>query len=105
VEEIAPMLFLAFWTMISMGLTSNFINKGMITLIPKFEHNYKLGNWRPITFFGSIYKIFVKTLARRIHVHLPFVIRPNQTDFVMGRSILDNNFLTQESFKWAEESE
>jgi hypothetical protein len=31
VEEIAPMFFLAFRAMPSLGLTSNIINKGMIT--------------------------------------------------------------------------
>jgi hypothetical protein len=51
--------------------------------------------------FGSIYKIFAKILTQRIQVHLPFVIKPNQTGFVMGRNILDNNFLAQESFEWA----
>jgi len=44
VEEIAPMLFLAFRTMPSLGLTSNIINKGMITLIPKSGDHSKLGN-------------------------------------------------------------
>jgi len=98
-EEITPTFLLAFRAMLSLGLTSDFINKGMITLIPKFGDHFKLGNWRPITFVGSIYKILVKILVRRIQIHLPFVIRPNQIGFVMGKNILDNNFLTQESLK------
>jgi hypothetical protein len=53
---------------------------------------------------GSIYKILAKTLARRIQEFLPLVIRPNQTDFVEGRNILDNNFLAQEALVWAPES-
>ncbi len=32
------------------------------------------------------------------------MIRPNQTGFVAGRSILDNVFLVRESMEWAEES-
>ncbi len=36
VEEIAFILLLAFQAMLSMGLTSNIINKGTITLIPKY---------------------------------------------------------------------
>ncbi len=31
--------------------------------------------------------------------------RPNQTGFVMGKNILDNNFLAQESFEWAIKNE
>jgi mannosylglycoprotein endo-beta-mannosidase len=104
VEETAPTFLLAFRAMLSLGMTSDFINKRMITLIPKSEDHSKLGNWRPITLLGSIYKVLAKILAIRIQIHLPFVIRPNQTGFVMGRSIVDNNFLAQESLEWAVKS-
>jgi hypothetical protein len=60
------MLLLAFKAMLTRGLTSEYINKGMITLIPKSGDHSKLGNWCPITLLGSIYKILAKTLARRI---------------------------------------
>jgi len=103
-EVIAPTFLLAFRAILSLGLTSNFINKEMITLILKFKDHSKLGNWRRITLLGSIYKILAKILAPRIQVHLPLMIRPNQMGFVMGRNILDNNFLAQESLKWVVES-
>jgi ABC-type phosphate/phosphonate transport system permease subunit len=32
------------------------------------------------------------------------VIRPNQTDFIEGRSILDNNFMAQKALVWATKS-
>jgi hypothetical protein len=48
VEEIAPTLFVTFRTMLSLGLTSNFINKKMITPILKSGDHSKLGNWKPI---------------------------------------------------------
>jgi len=40
----------------------------------------------------------------RLQVFLPSVIRPGQTGFVEGRSILDNTFLAQKAQDWAEES-
>ncbi len=104
VNEVALTLLLAFKAMLTWGLTSEYINKGMITLILKSRDHSKLGNWRPITLLGSIYKILAKTLARRIQEFLLLVIRPNQTDFVEGRSILDNNFLAQGVLVWAPES-
>jgi hypothetical protein len=97
VNEVAPTLLLAFKAMLARGLTSKYINKGMITLIPKSGNHSKFGNWRPITLLGSIYKILAKTLTKRIQEFLPLVIRPNQTGFIEGRSILDNNFLAQEA--------
>jgi hypothetical protein len=104
VNEVASTLLLAFKAMLAQELTSEYINKGMITLIPKSGDHSKLGNWRPITFLGSIYKILAKTLLRRIQEFLLFVIRPNQTGFVEGRNILDNNFLAEKALVWAPES-
>ncbi len=103
-NEVAPTLLLAFKAMLARGLTSEYIKKGMITLIPKLGDHSKLGNWCPITLLGSIYKILAKTLARRIQEFLPLVIRPNQTNFVEGINILDNNFMAQEALVWAPES-
>jgi len=51
-----------------------------------------------------LYKILAKTLARRLQVFLLNIIRPGQTGFVKGRSILDNTFLAQEAQDWAKES-
>jgi hypothetical protein len=70
--------------MLRTGATSAFINKGIITLIPKSGDRPKLNNWRPITLLGSIYKILAKTLASRLRTELPETIRPNQTGFVEG---------------------
>jgi len=75
-DEISPTLLQAFSTMLRNGETSETINKGLITLIPKSGDHAKLGNWCPITLFGSLYKILVKTLARRLQTFLPNVIRP-----------------------------
>jgi mannosylglycoprotein endo-beta-mannosidase len=104
-KEIVPTLLQAFRTMLSTGVTSELINKGLITLIPKFGDHVRLGNWRPITLLGSHYKILAKMLARRFQVFLLSIVRPSQTEFVEGRSILDNTFLEQEALDWAEESD
>jgi hypothetical protein len=104
INEISPTLLQAFSAMLRNGETSKLINKGLITLIPKSGDHAKLGNWRPITLLGSMYKILAKTLARRLQVFFPSVIRPGQTSFVEGRNILDNTFLAQEAQDWAEES-
>jgi hypothetical protein len=84
VKEVAPTLLAAFRAMLEQGRTSAHINRGMITLISKSGDHYRLGNWRPITLLGSIYKILAKTLACKLQVILPLIIRPNQTGFVEG---------------------
>ncbi len=103
-KEVASDLHQAFTAMLDEGETSVFINKGLITLIPKNGDHARLNNWRPITLLESIYKILAKLLAGRLQAILPSIICPNQTGFVEGRSILDNVFIAQESLSWAEES-
>jgi hypothetical protein len=103
-NEIAPDLHQAFSALLKEGETSAFINKGIITLIPKSGDHARLNNWRLITLLGSIYKILAKLLAGRLQAVLPNIIRQNQTGFVEGRSISDNVFIAQESLGWAEES-
>jgi hypothetical protein len=92
-EEISSTLLQVFLAMIRRGETSEWTNKGLITLIPKSRDHAKIGNSRPITLLGSLYKILAKTLARRLQDLLPNLIRLNQTGFVEGRNILDNTFL------------
>jgi hypothetical protein len=41
IEEIALTIFLAFRAMLSLGLTSDFISKGMITLISKSGNQFR----------------------------------------------------------------
>jgi len=104
-EEMAPILLQAFTAMLGTGRALAAINKGVITLIPKSGDRAKLSNWRPITMLGSTYKVLAKVLAGRIKAALTHIIRPNQTGFVEGRSIIDNTFMAEEALEWAEESE
>jgi hypothetical protein len=66
INEISPTLLQAFSVMLRSRETSELINKGLITLIPKSGDHAKLENWHPITLLGSLYKILAKTLARRL---------------------------------------
>ncbi len=80
-SEVAPTLLKAYTAMLASKEASNYINKGLITLIPKMGNRSKLRNWRPIILLGSVYKILAKTLAGRLQAFLLGVIRPNQTSF------------------------
>jgi len=92
-NEVSPTLLQAFSTMLKNGETSEVINKRLIILIPKTKDQARIGNWRPITLLGNLYKILAKTLAKRLQTFLPSIIKPSQTGFVEGRCILDNTFL------------
>jgi len=76
-KEIAPDLLQTFMAMLSKGETSAYINKGVITLIPKSEDHARLNNWRPITLLGSVHKILAKVFAGRLQAVLSNIIRSN----------------------------
>jgi hypothetical protein len=48
-NKVAPTLLKAYTAMLASGEASTFINRGLITLIPKTEDRSKLRNWRPFT--------------------------------------------------------
>lgn len=80
------------------------IKKGKIVFIPKPGHLNQVTNYRPITLLNSAYKVQAKLIATRLKPMLPSLIRPSQTGFVPGRSILDNIFAAEEAMEWAVES-
>ncbi len=76
-EEIGGDLLEAFKAMQNLGQLSNFLNKSLIILIPKFGDCPQIGNWCPISLLGSVYKILAKLLSIHIQIHLPNNIQPN----------------------------
>ncbi len=61
-DEIASTLLKAFTTMLRDGATSTYINKGLITLIPKTRDGARFNNWRPIAFLGASIKYWRRHL-------------------------------------------
>ena len=66
----------------------------------KYDQLY-LKNWRPISLLNVDYhKIGAKALANRLQNALHYVISPDQTYNVRGRSILDNLYLIRDSYEY-----
>ena len=86
------------------GFLHEGVTRGLISLIPKEGDLKDLNYWRPITLLNNSYKIFAKTLQRRLQPILRDVISPEQTAFLPLRFILDNIVLTQEALHWARTS-
>ena len=97
-----------FYKMILKGIEEGALHegmtKGLISLILKEGDAKNLNYWRPITLLTTSYKIFAKTLQRRLQPILSDVISPEQTAFPPFRFILDNIVLTQETLHWAKAS-
>ena len=54
------------------------------------NHKDDLTYYRPISLLNTDYKIIAKTLANRLKAAIPFIIHPDQSFGIKGRSIQDN---------------
>ena len=55
-----------------------------------------LGDFRPISLLGGLYKLLAKVLANRLKKVIGKVVSPDQNAFVMERQILDVSLIANE---------
>ncbi|GJV38022.1 hypothetical protein Tco_1410499 [Tanacetum coccineum] len=72
------------------------LNHTIIALIPKVQSPLRVNDYRPISCCNVLFKCISKIIANRIKHSLKYLVSPNQSAFVQGRSISDNILLTQE---------
>ena len=73
-----------------------YLNKTLITLIPKNRNPESLNNYCPISLCNTIYKMVTKIIVARIRPLPPDLISPLQSAFVPGRQGVDNAIIVQE---------
>ena len=56
----------------------------------------ELGDFRPISLLGGLYKLLAKVLANRIKNMIGRVVSSDQNAFVMDRQILDASLIANE---------
>ena len=69
------------------------LNTTFLILIPKKGGAEDLGDFRPISLLGGLYKLMDKVLANRLKKVIGKVVSPDQNAFVMGRQILDASLI------------
>ena len=72
------------------------LNTTFLVLIPKKGGAEDLGDFRPISLLGGLYKLLAKVLANRLKKVIGKVVSSNQNAFVMGRKILDASLIANE---------
>ncbi|RVW65252.1 putative ribonuclease H protein [Vitis vinifera] len=72
------------------------LNATCLVLIPKKGGAEELGDFRPISLLGGLYKLLAKVLANRIKNVIGGVISSDQNAFVSGRQILDASLIANE---------
>jgi hypothetical protein len=57
-----------------------------VALIPKVNSPFTLGDFRPISLLGCLYKLIAKVLAARLAKVMPSLVALNQSAFIKGRN-------------------
>jgi exonuclease III len=67
-----------------------------VTLIPKINSPFGLGDYRPISLLGCLYKLIAEVLASRLAKVMNSLIAPNQSAFIKGRNLVDGVLVVNE---------
>nr|XP_023916835.1 uncharacterized protein LOC112028379 [Quercus suber] len=80
----------------SIRVMPEYLNKNLITLIPKCKSLESLNNYRPISLCNTVYKFVIKIIVGSIRHLLPSLVFSLQIAFVPGRKRVDNAIIVQE---------
>jgi hypothetical protein len=105
-----------FWDLIKVDIRIMFdqfhgnacLPKGMcsyfLTLIPKVASPQSLGDFRPISLLGCLYKLIAKVLAARLAKVVGELIPSTQSAFLKGRQLVDGVVVVNEVIDFAKKS-
>ena len=74
----------------------DYLNKTLITLIPKILRPETIRSYRPISLCNTIYKMVIKIIVARLRPFLSKLVSHFQTSFVPGRRGMNNAIIVQE---------
>ena len=108
-DGMPPLFYQNYWDLIGNDITQAVhyflnsatlpphLNHTFITLIPKFHNPEAASEFRRISLYNILYKIFSKVLANRLKRILPQIIIEHQSAFTKNRLISDNIMVAFES--------
>ena len=68
---------------------------GLMFLLYKKKEKWRIENYRPITLLNTDYKIYTKTIAKRLAKIAPTIVHEDQAGFIPKRSLYEHTRTTQ----------
>ena len=78
------------------GKIPEYLNKTLITFIPKCNSPETLNNYLPISLCNTVYKVITYLIVARLQPALEYLVSPLQTTFMPKRKGVDNTIIVQE---------
>jgi hypothetical protein len=75
-----------------------------LTLVLKIKSPQSLGDFRPISLLGCLYKLLAKVLAARLAKVMGSLVSHSQTAFLKGRQLVDGVLVVNEVIYFAKKS-
>ncbi|MCH87417.1 LINE-1 reverse transcriptase like, partial [Trifolium medium] len=75
-----------------------------LTLVPKIKSPQSLGDFRPISLLGCLYKLLAKVLTSRLAKAIDPLIPKTQTAFLKGRQLVEGVVVVNEVIDYAKKS-
>ena len=74
----------------------SYISATKLIVLPKVPNLQSATNFKPISYYNTIYKSITKLLSQMIKTILPHLIDPSQGAFIKGRELLYNVLICQD---------
>ena len=77
------------------NIKENEFTDGLLFLLFKKKDKCKIENYRPITLLNTDYKLYTKTIAKKLSEVAPTIVHEDQAGFIPKRSLYDHTRTTQ----------
>ena len=84
------------------SIKENEFTDGLMFLLFKKKDKCKIENYRPITLLNTDYKLYTKTIARKLSEVAPTIVHEDQAGFIPKRSLYDHTRTTQMVIEYCE---
>jgi len=89
----------------TVGKRENEFTDGLMFLLFKKKDKQRVENYRPITLLNTDYKIYTKTIAKKLAIVAPTIVHEDQAGFIPKRSLYDHTRTTQMVIEYCEIAE